>query len=820
MVIKDALRALPKAQWLEESRRWNALTDRVARRRKEVVEAPQHITPEFSRLYTEAWRESEGEHYLVRKAKAVRRTLEGIPVAIHEGELIVGAETQYVRGGILPPWSHAEDYLKQLMSPDMTTYGFNEASHAKMDEATRQELIETFRWWVGRDMETEMRKTLADVGLLQQREELGEARVFLSAINPGGHRCTDYEKLLTKGLSWVIAQAQEKIAALSFTLEDEPKFNFYKAVIIECEGIINWARRYAALAREMAKGEKDPARRKELQGIAEACEWVPANPARNLQEALQSHWFVFLGQTLEEGYSAVSPGRVDQMWFPYYQRDVEGGRLTRDQSAELIALFCIKLNEIVVVPDSLNKEEAQGDLAEYFALAGQTREGEDATNELTFLILQVLGQLRLAEPLASFRWHGRVFHDALIKALETNRSTKGGIPVFHSDLKKIPDLLEAGVSLADARDWIVHGCAEPCVPHSSAGFWINPPMGAAKQVELALYNGIDPRTGKQIGPATGDPRSFTTFDQFYAAWEQQFAESARVCHAIGRVQWAIRARWGPNLLTSALMNDCLDKGKTALEGGARYMQLVAIPGMTSGHQDVADTLTAIRELVFEKKLLTMDQVIKACQANFEGPEHERVRQLFLQATKYGNDDDEADSMLDKVITYTGEVICQQLSPYGKPQLPPMSPGVSWHYFHGTTVGALPSGRKAWMPLSDGTLSPMQGTDKKGPTAVLNSAAKVNLSWRNSVVLNQKVLPRTLGNREKLEKLAALLESYFQRGGYNLQINILDPQELIDAKKHPEKYRDLIVRVAGYSAYFVELLPEMQDEIIARTSQEI
>ena len=820
--VAAASRMVPKERWLEESREWDALTERVNVRREACVAAPQHITAEFVRLYTEAWEEADGDHYLVRKAKAVRRALEGVPIAIHDGELIVGSQTNHVRGGVPAIWGHASDLLEQLSAPEVSTYGYGEASRAVLDDESREALLEAARWWNGRSGEEIRRSTLADAGLLEVADDFAEARIYKPATDSmtGGQRGTDYEKLLSRGLDWVITTAQEKMAGLSFTVEEQDQYHFYKAVIIQCEGVIAWARRYAALAREMAQGEKDPVRKEELERIAEVCEWVPANPARDFYEALQSQWFIHLGQTLEEAMWAVAPGRVDQHWYPYYKRDIEEGRITREQAMELVALFIIKLNEIVVIMDGLTRQNAQGNLAQYFTLGGQTREGEDAVNELTFLVLQALGQVRLSQPMVTFRWHGKLYHDSFIKALETNKAIKGGIPVFHNDLKKIPDLLEAGVSLPDAREWVIHGCSEPAILHSSSFFRQNPTVGVAKQLELVLYNGVDTRTGKQIGPATGDPRDFKTFEEFERAWEEQFAHSAKVCCDISRVEWAVKVRAGPCLLSSALMNDCLEKGKPALDGGARYPQLISVPGVTSGHQNVADSLSAIKQLVFEEKRLSMDEMIQACQADFEGPEHERVRQLLLDARKYGNDDDVADEMLNRVITYTGEVITQQLSPYGKPNLPPTSPGVSWHYFHGKTVGAMPDGKKGYVPLADATLSPMRGADKKGPTAVFNSAAKLNLWKRSSVVFNQKFSPKLLESRAKLEKLGALIVSYFTRGGYNVQLNILDASELMEAKKHPSKYRDLVVRVAGYSANFVQLAPEVQDEIIERTWQDI
>lgn len=824
MVIEATRGMVAPEKRLEESRRWKALTERVAHRREACLQSAPHIEIALLRLYTQAWRESEGEPFVIRQARAMRKIFEEGPIAIHDGELIVGSQTGHVRGGWPTAWHDARDLLKQLEGERFTTSANSKWNEVELTLEERAELRELCEYWKDRCMAAEVERVMESLGLTQDMADYNEGRFADLVARPAGMRSSNYGKLLTRGLGSLVAEARERMLALDWAQPDSlEQQTFYRACIIVGEGVIALGRRYAALARRMAAREASPQRRKELEEIAERCSWVPEHPARDFRDALQSQWFALLVESLEDNSAAVSPGRVDQFWYQYYAQDLAAGKLTRNEAAELVGLFIVKLNEEVIISNIGTKMNSATNLAEYFTIAGQTPDGGDACNELTFLVLQAVGELRMSMPLVAFRYHATVQHDAVIKALETVEKVHGGIPIFVSDLKKERDLLRAGVSAVDARDWVIVGCIEATVPSGAGGITAEPQMSVAKPFELVLLNGAESRTGKKLGPETGDPRTFKAFEEFYQAWLRQFEYAVeKSCH-IANIHWAIISRHFTRTFTSLLVEDCLARGKGYMTGGARYPQLAKIPNLPSGHVDVSDSLMAIKHVVFDTKQLSMDEVLEACKANFQGPKHERVRQALLAAPKYGNDENEPDAMLDRVVRDTGHIVLKQPNAYDwfRPGAVGIGcPGVSWHYYLGATVAALPNGRYAWTPLSDGTLSPAAGVDKKGPTAVFNSAAKVGIDTRWGVVLNQKFPPRAVASREAKEKLASLLTTYFLHGGFNLQLNILDKETMVQAQKNPAQYRDLVVRVAGYSAYFVELPREVQDEIISRTWQSL
>jgi len=571
------------------------------------------------------------------------------------------------------------------------------------------------------------------------------------------------------------------------------------------------------MARQMAAKESDEQRKKELETIAEVCEHVPENPARNSWEALQSVRFIHLGLYLEDGSGCGALiGRIDQYLYPFYNSDMEQGRLTRQQAAELLATFWVKIAATERIPPAYVKTSGAGYVQSRAILGGVDRDGKDASNELTYLILHVAGQMKMDVPLY-FRWHPGISRELMLKAAWTNTQT-GSEPAFHNDSQIIPGLVADGASLEDALDYVLHGCAHP-FPYGGTYGTVHFVNGA-KVLELVMYNGYDPQTQKQVGIRTGNPRQFTSIDNWVDAFLKQWVHMYDILingFNIGEItQMGIYSQ----PFASALTPDCIKKGLDVHEGGSRYNQFTG-DIMNKVYADVVDSLMAMKKLVYDEHKLTMDELLEACASNFEGERGEHIRILLNTAPKFGNDLYEPERIY-RILNDRVAVICRSRKGYfGYPKRDTRVGGAV-HMGHGQAVGALPSGRRAGMPLSDGGISPCAGYDTRGPTATLRSVAKaIDFNINRSAVLNQK-MPRTLlKTKEQISLFVDLIETYFRDyNGYQVQWNIEDREIYLAAKANPEAYRNLIVRVGGYSAYFIELDPLLQDQIIARSEQEL
>jgi formate C-acetyltransferase len=445
-----------------------------------------------------------------------------------------------------------------------------------------------------------------------------------------------------------------------------------------------------------------------------------------------------------------------------------------------------------------------------------TGDGKDATNELTYLLLEVVRQVRVPQPPIYLRCHKGTPEELWQTAVEVTVERGDGNPAFLNDAAVLLNFAGLGIPIAVARDWAGGGCIHPHVCHASTGD-MGQTINLAKIFELTLNNGVDPVTGKQLGLTTGDPRSFASFDELYAAFKEQVSHVLILMTQHLHMCWQLRNRYYSLPFFSALIDDCMEKGIDYMAGGCRYPQLY-FGNYDRGHQNVADSLAAIKKLVYEEHRVGMDELLEALKVNFVGKE--TLRRALQAAPKYGNDDDYVDDIFDDLSLWMQRRIAQEKHPLGSNQRIHRG-GATQHYYLGLTVGALPDGRKAFEPLADGTLSPMRGADVKGPTAVINSASKVNHNEiATSSLFNMKITRSIVRSRDGQRKLASLIKTYFNRGGYHIQFNLMGQEMLLEAKKHREKYRDLLVRVAGYSAYFVELSPEVQDEIIARCEHEL
>ncbi|MBI2957693.1 MAG: hypothetical protein HYY32_02500, partial [Chloroflexi bacterium] len=617
-----------------------ALTERVKKRKDEYLSAPVRICAERSRLVTEAWKETEGEPLIMRRARAFQKIMEGISVSIRDGELIVGSQTRYIRGSGPAVDYRPDDVFEMFRASKLTLQG---VAPAEVSEAEKESLLADAAYWKTR--------SASDAASTAEHEVFGstidllrESRVVSGADGrPTSPRIVDYGKVLDKGLKGIIEEAEKRLARLTFyEAKDADRFYFLKAAIICCKALVSLAHRYAQRAGEMAREETDPVRKRELEEIADICRRVPENPARSFQEAVQSFWFVHLAVNLEPASDCETPGRLDQYLYPFYERDMREGQITPQEAAELLGCLWVKFVEREHVKGALVKDTAMSSQYQDVTIGGVTSDGKDATNDLTYLILEVTRQLRTAQPPIYLRCHSGTPEELWMKAVQVNLDRGDGMPAFLNDQAVLLNLVGRGVPLPEARGWAGIGCVLPVVPHACGcdTFLI---FSTCKIFEIALNNGVDPRTGKEVGLKTGDPRDFRSFEELYDAFKTQFEYFLGVLTRRDNLYKQVRNRYYDLPFTSALIDDCIEHGLSYLQGGMRYPQLSW--GVSDrGNQNLADSLGAIKKLVFEDKTIEMGELLGALKANFEGKE--KLRQMLLAAPKYGNDDDYADQVFD------------------------------------------------------------------------------------------------------------------------------------------------------------------------------
>jgi len=801
----------------------NARTKRVEKRLKARQDAIEHIAVERAQIVTDSWKETDGEPLDVRRGKLFKAIMEKNPVVIHEDELIVGSQSKYLIGA-----SPCVDYnpsiaYEALKSFEDVTEDYDDSKSGAISLEERKILKECADYWSGRSASDQVLATNDKLfPWIRDWDKAGLINGGKAGMPPGAKN-VNYGWVIEKGLEAIIQEAKDRMDQLDFTEDpkgDNERYNFLSGAILALEGAITFAKRHAALARQMAETETNPERKKELLKIAEVCDWVPAKPARNFYEACQSFWFTHLCENLECAFQAESPSRIDQYLYPMYRQDViERGTMTRQEAAELFACVLVKINEIYVVKNNYEKNNIPGTTLQATTLCGQTPDGRDASNELSYLILECQAQVNLPQPPIYVRYHKNMDQRVWLKAIEVNVRRGDGNPAYMSDETRIPSFVERGIKLEDARNWSALGCAGSLIGgYSTHGgsLGINY-INLAKIMELVMYDGMDPKTKTQIGPHTGDPRTFTCIEDFVEAFKKQFdvliAQMAKAARVSAYVD--INSFHTPYL--SALLGDCIEKGMDARAGGVRYPSFLYHIA-DRGLQDAADSLTAIRKVVFDEKRFSIDHLIQAMDANFEGYEYERA--LLKTAPKYGNDDDYADKLFNELSVWLQERMYQEKNPFGTPLWAGRS-GAMAHVTFGRRTGPLPSGHKAGEPIADGFCSPSQGCDTHGPTCVFNSASKaVHVKNSTAALMNMKFDKSLFRNKDNIRNLGALLEEYFTNGGFHVQINIIDQDLLVDASKHPEKHPNLMVRVAGYSAFFVELPRGLREEIISRTSESL
>ena len=775
---------------------------RVKKLREMFLAARPEVFAERALLVTKSYAMTEGQPILLRRAKGLEEILNGITVLIRDGELIVGCKTPAILGSPLYP-EVACDWVEK----ELDDIALRPESPFQVSEETKALLRkEIFGYWRGKQVYNRIMDVLpADV--VRATDEGFFFHYFLNRTI--GHITVDYERVLEKGFLGLRAEVEDELEKINY--EEQRCLNklyLLLSMILCCDAAIQFAERYAQEAERLLISEQDPLRKIELKNISEICRWVPAHPARTFHEALQSFFFVHLILNLETNSYAIGPGRFDQCLYPYYQADIEAGRLTRAQAWELLACLWIKFNELSVVKEG-GTAKASNTYNDFqnLNLGGQTTDGQDATNDLSYLCLDVTGSLRLPQPQVSVLISEKTpdkFLDEVCKVV----SLGFGMPAIFNEDEKTQSLLHKGKTLKDARLGCINGCVELVVQGkdmmASSGYFNMP-----KCLELALNNGINPLTGTQLGPRTGELSELTSFDKLLEAFHEQMAYGINLKMIYDGIARQVYAEFCPVPFTSLLIDDCLKKGRDYHDGGAHYNQPV-LCGVGTG--TMADSLAAIKKLIYEEKKVSLRELVDALHADFEGKPR-LLQMLRNRAPKWGNGEDYVDSLAHDVVEIFASEIEKHHNAQGVPYAANMIPTTT-HIWFGDLTGATPDGRRSRMPLSEG-ISPVQGMDLNGPTAVIRSMARLDHARCFGTLLNMKFHPSALSGEEGLRKFAYLIRTYFKLGGHHVQFNVLSSETLRVAQQHPEEYQDLLVRVAGYSDYFVRLSRDLQDEIISR-----
>jgi pyruvate formate-lyase/glycerol dehydratase family glycyl radical enzyme len=782
-----------------------SMSERVGRLRQQSLEAESTLSAERAELLTEFYQQDLGLMSApVRRALAFQYLMEHKTICFNEGELIVGEKGPAPKAAPTYPelCCHALEDLDILNSREKISFAVTPQVRRVYEETI-------IPFWRGKTMRELLFREMTEEW--KAAYEAGVFTEFMEQRSPG-HTVLD-DKIYRKGFLDFKQDIQQSLQNLDYLNDPEAysKQEQLKAMSICADALIRFAERHAEKARELAQQEMDPQRKKELERIAEVCSRVPAHAPQDFWEALQYYWFVHLGVTTElNPWDAFNPGHLDQHLYPFYKKGLEEGTLTREQAEELLQCFWIKFNN-QPAPPKVGVTAAESSTYTDFAqinLGGVKEDGSDAVNEVTYLILDVIEEMRLLQPSSSIQVSKKNPDRFIKRAAKIIRTGFGQPSVFNTDVV-VQEMIRQRKSIADARNGGTSGCVETGAfgkeNYNLSGYFNMP-----KVLEITLNNGIDPRTGRRIGPETGDPTQFETFEELFEAYERQLNHFVDIKIRGNNVIERLYANYIPAPFLSLLIDDCVATGKDYHDGGARY-NTTYIQGVGVG--TMTDALTAIKYHIFGKKTLTMDELLTALRDDFEG--HERVRQMLLNKTpKYGNDDDYADEVMVAVFEAYFDVIDGRKNTRGGTYHINLLP-TTVHVYFGSVVGATPDGRMAEKPLSEG-ISPVQGADRRGPTAVIKSVAKMDHVRTGGTLLNQKFTPQLLKDDDGLDKLVHLIRTYFKLDGHHIQFNVVDAATLRAAQKNPEQYRDLIVRVAGYSDYFCDLSAVLQDEIIART----
>jgi pyruvate formate-lyase/glycerol dehydratase family glycyl radical enzyme len=798
------------------------LGERILKWKQAVKASGWKLFAEREKWTVESWRETEGEDIQLRRALLFKKVVENVEIRIHDYDMLAGRLTPAVIG-CMTSIDVCGDYIPGIWK-DSAELKITMDANVGMDPESIEILRASARQFRGRTAPDRTYKAweaavgtwIRDVEAAKLKDPTLDTAIFGQVTS-----VLMWKKILEKGLKGIIREARDHIERFIENREsDIDRLYFWKSAVIVCEAAVNHARRYAALARKMAEEENGATRKAELLEIADACNHVPENPARTFHEALQSMAIIGVCKNYEHPmHNNPQWGRGDQYLYPYFTRDIAGGAITLEKASDLLAELVGRWGTQTFVSSESSMESHQINFGINNAMIGGVdSSGTDCSNELSYLFLHVVGLLQLSSPTLGLRWNRNTPQWLMNKAIRTNMATKGGIPLFENDEVVIAHFLEDGIPVEEAAEWCGLGCVYPCLPSRAEHYGAEgiAACNLAAMLHLVLHNGVD-INGKCTGLETGDPRKFESFEGLYEAFLQQHR------YITHRIFWlaAIARNEQPKhmrlpFLSAVGIQTCMDLGQDLL-----------IPDPDSSMFgisdraiiDVADSLMALKKLVYDEKRLPMDELLEALDGNFDGKRGEEIRRLCLAQPKFGNDIDEVDLLAKKISEDSRRIIrSYDNSPFRNYMI--AREGLAWHYFGGLGVGALPNGRKALEPLNDGSISPMRGADKAGPTAVLRSALKAEFKESHASVLNQKFSSSMLGSSESIGKLAAYTDAFMANGGSHIQYNMVDTNELRDAKLHPENHRDLIVRIGGFSAYFTQLSPDIQDDVIDRSEHNL
>jgi formate C-acetyltransferase len=785
------------------------MTDRIQKLREQSLNAVNRISAERALLLTSFYQSdlAKGLSVPVTRAKAFEYLLSNKSLYIGDGELIVGER------GPAPKATPTYPEICVHSLKDLQILDTRKKVSFKVDEETRNAFEKTIiTFWTGK---TNREKVMASMNPeWLEAYSAGIFTEFQEQRAPGHTVCGD--KIYKKGMLDLINDVRESMKSLDFTNDPHAydKKEQLKAMEITAGALIKWAARYAEELQKLAEKESDKIRQAELLNMAAICRKVPAHAPETFNEALQHYWFIHLGVITElNPWDSFNPGRLDQHLYPYYQKEMNAGTLTKEKAYELLHAFWIKFNNHPSPPKVGVTAEESNTYTDFclINLGGVKEDGSDACNEMTFILLDVIEEMRLLQPSSMVQVSKKNPDRFIDRAMKIVKTGFGQPSVFNTDAI-IQELLRQGKDIVDARKGGASGCVESGAFGTEA-YILTGYFNMPKVLEITLNNGIDPNTGKQLGLKTGDPRDFLSYEMLLDAFKKQLEYFMNIKIAGNNTIERIFANNLPVPFLSLIIDDCIKTGTDYVAGGARY-NTSYIQGVGLG--TMTDCLAALKHQVFDKKQITMEQMLAALKANFEGYDDLRYNLLY-NTPKYGNDDDMADNCLLDVF----EIYYNALN--GKPNTRGGSHRVNLlpttcHVYFGKVTGALPDGRKAKIPLSEG-ISPVQGADHCGPTAVIKSAAKIDHLRTGGTLLNQKFSPDFFEDEEAIRNMTKLVRSYFRMDGHHIQFNVVSADTLRDAQKHPENYRDLIVRVAGYSDYFNDLGEDLQNEIINRTAHE-
>ena len=802
---------------MENKQHFGSLTARMQAFREEVLDEKPYIDAQRAILATQAYRENLNQPRVMVRALMLKKILEEMTIYIEDKSLLAGNQATKNRNAPIFP-----EYTMEFVMNELDLFEKRDGDVFYITEETKQELRQLAPFWENNNL-----RARGEALLPEEVSVFMETGVFgmEGKLNAGdAHLAVNYEKVLANGLRGYEEKTKQLKAELDLTDPDSIDKNvFYKAVLIVIDAVHNFALRYSRLAEEMAQKETDEKRKAELMEMSRICAKVPYEPAGSFWEAVQSVWFIQLILQIESNGHSLSYGRFDQYMYPYYIKDIKEGRMKKEDALELLTCLWIKTLTINKVRSQSHTLSSAGSpMYQNVTIGGQTTDKKDAVNELSFAVLQSVAQTRLTQPNLTVRYHANIdkyFFDECIEVMKLGF----GMPALNNDEIIIPSFINWGVKEDDAYNYSAIGCVETAVPgkwgYRCTGMsYINFP----RVLLCAMNNGVDMTSGKRFTKGYGYFTDMETYDELLSAWDKTVREMTRYSVIVENAIDKASERDVPDILCSALTDDCIGRGKTIKEGGAVYD---FISGLQVGIADMADSLAAIKKLVYEEKKITRQQLWNAILDDFQSPEGKKIQEMLINdAPKYGNDNDYVDNLVVEAYdSYLDEIKKYPNTRYHRGPIGGIRYGgtssISANVGQGMGTMATPNGRNAHEPLAEGC-SPAHNADKNGPTAVFKSVSKLPTEKiTGGVLLNQKMTPQMLSTEENKQKLEMLIRAFFNRlHGYHVQYNIVSRDTLLDAQIHPEKHKDLIVRVAGYSAFFNVLSRKTQDDIIGRTEQ--